>query len=113
MFMQTNRQRRAGVLAALLMAGVALGVAPRAVATQPVAQERVPIADLDLSTPAGARAFQQRVNAAIKRVCDAPQAIARYRSLDMLYACRRQAWKGVRAQLALSGRPAARLATRN
>jgi UrcA family protein len=112
MFMQANTPRRAGLVAALLVTGMGLAMAPRASAAQPAAQERIQISDLDLSTAAGMRMFEQRVDSAIRRVCKAHEARPVYRSLDQLHGCQRQAWRDVRAQLAAI-RPAARLASRN
>lgn len=113
MFMHTERPRRTGVLVTLLLAAMGGGVAPRAQAVQAVAEVRVSIADLNLATATGEREFRQRVGAAVRRVCAAEHGVAAHRNLERQHTCRRQAWNGVRAQLAASGRAAPRPASRN
>lgn len=60
----------------------------------------VSYADLDLSRPGGRQVLEQRIQAAISRVCaDQPRPL----DLDgthMYQICRRQAWAGAKRQLA-------------
>jgi UrcA family protein len=112
MFMEARKNRHAGILATLLVAGVGLVAAPRSPATE-VLHERVRIADLDLASPAGEREFERRVRAAIKRVCEAPHGVAARSSTGAVRACRSKALDGVHQQLRAHGISTGHLVTRN
>jgi UrcA family protein len=111
MYMEPRKCQRAVLLALLLVAGAAFGVAQAS--TAQVMQERVSLKGLDLSTPTGEREFRRRVGIAIRRICESPSGVVAYGTQRQRLECRRQARDGVRRQLQARGIQHRNLVTRN
>ena len=86
------------VLAALALAGAA--AAPAAAAETSVA---VPYADLDLSSPAGAKTLDQRIDAAVDAVCEKP-AMRDLKAMVAWEECKAAARAGAHDKLSVTDR---------
>ncbi len=110
MFIEANKARRVAILA-LLLVGTAAAAAPRSLGE---VREQVRVSDLNLASPAGQRVVQRRIEAAVKRVCDAAVSPVESvpRSQRNFEACRRSARAGAYAQLQRHVVPAAQVTAR-
>lgn len=83
-------------------AAVALGQAPDIVVTAKpppdIMTRVVTVADLDLSTTAGQRELNRRVEAAVDSLCRIPSPVGYYEKV-MSEPCRTEAWASARPQL--------------
>ena len=85
----TNFAARIAGVATLALAALPAAALTTAAHAQPYAPAAVRIADLDLATPAGRAAYDQRLDAAARHFC------ARETSLDLKAGCE----AGVRAEV--------------
>jgi UrcA family protein len=113
MYMEPKMNRRASLIATLLVAGAGFGIAQESAGREVVRAARVSFAGLDLGTASGQREFDRRVGAAIRRVCETPQGAGSQGSHRDLVKCRRKAREDVRLQLHTRGIAAGNLVTRN
>jgi UrcA family protein len=93
------RPAAAGVMIAFL------GIAPVTLSAAQPPTQQVRVSDLDLATPKGQRAFEQRLRTAVDRVCVRPNVqLPQTRKVEQLIqACQTTARTDVRQQLLAHG----------
>jgi len=91
---------RKSIFTVLAAAAVAGGLANPALAADETVSVTVSYADLDVADPAGAEALTQRIDSAVKRVCERPN-IRNLKAMAAWEECKANALAGAMEQLSL------------